>query len=134
MPVESDAVIREILGLDPIAVVECSASSEPSVHEVSRYLREQGYEVRPVSRSGTDCFGRPAADSLTALEGRILTVCVSPSVSLEWVREQALERGDVRVLWLLSGGDSEAIARAEAAGLTVVVDEDPKIEHRRLFG
>jgi predicted CoA-binding protein len=47
--------------------------------------------------------------------------------------EQAIEKGAMIVWTQLGVGDERAAARAQAAGITVVMDRCPAIEYRRLF-
>lgn len=136
MPVENDAAVREVLGFETVAVVGCSRSPKKAAHDVPDYLRRQGYDVIPVNPNATEIFGRPASDSLSAVEADVDVVCVfRPSDEVAGIVDEALEREDVRVIWTQLGiRDEEATARAERAGLTVVQDRCMKVEHRRLYG
>lgn len=134
MPVESDAELRELLGLRTVAVVGCSSTPGKDAHEIPRYLTEHGYEVIPVNPNAEEVFGRPAYDSLSDVEEEIDTVDVfRPSDEVAGIVEEVLDREDVKVLWLQLGiSDSDAEARAERAGIHVVVDRCMKVEHQRL--
>ena len=136
MPVESDAGLREILGLETIAVVGCSRSPGKPAHGVPKYMDDHGYEVIPVNPHAEEIFGRRAYDSLTDVEADIDIVCVfRPSDELEAVVEDVLEREDVSVVWTQLGiTDDRALERVKASGRTVVEDRCMKVEHRKILG
>jgi len=136
MPVESDPELREILGMETIAVVGCSSTPGKDAHEVPKYLREHGYEVIPVNPNADEIFGREAYDSLADVEEKIDVVDVfRPSEEVAGIVDEALERDDVKVIWTQLGiADDEAAERAEAAGKRVVQDRCLKVEHGRLVG
>lgn len=134
MPVESDAELRELLGLRTVAVIGCSTTSGKDAHEGPAYLLEHGYEVIPVNPNAEEVFGREAYDSIADVEEEIDIVDVfRPSEEVDGIVDDVLEREDVRVLWLQLGiSDPEAERRAEDAGIHVVSDRCMKIEHQRL--
>ncbi len=136
MSVESDAELREILGLETVAVVGCSSTPGKAAHDVPAYLRERGYEVVPVNPFAETIFDRRAYDSLGDVEGDVEVVCVfRPSEEVAGIVEEAIERGDVRVVWTQLGiDDPVATERAADAGLSVVSDRCMKVQHRRLYG
>lgn len=134
MPVEPDAEIREILEYETIAVVGCSATPGKDAHEIPKYLHAQGYEIIPVNPFADDVLGRPAYDSLSAVEEPIDVVDVfRPSDEVAGIVDEVLERDDIDVIWLQLGiHDDDAVARAEASGRRVVQDRCMKPEHKRL--
>lgn len=136
MPVTSDAELREILGLERIAVVGCSRHPAKDAHTIPKYLLEHGYDVVPVNPNADEIFGREAYDSLVDVPGEIDVVNVfRPSEEVGAVVDAALERDDVTVIWTQLGiRDDAAAERAEAAGKRVVQDRCMKVEHRRLVG
>ena len=136
MPVESEAELREILGLETVAVVGCSGTPGKAAHDVPKYLVEHGYEVIPVNPYADEILGREAYDSLADVEEEVDVVDVfRPSEEVAGIVEEALERDDVTVIWTQLGiADDEAAARAEAAGKQVVQDRCMKVEHQRLVG
>ncbi len=135
MSVESDAELREILGLESVAVVGCSATPGKAAHDVPAYLRDRGYEVVPVNPFAEEIFGRRAYDSLEDVEEDVDIVCVfRPSDEVAGIVTEATGRGDVRVVWTQLGiHDPAAADRAIEAGLSVVSDRCMKVEHRRLY-
>lgn len=136
MTVDTDAVLREVLGLRKVAVVGCSSTPGKAAHYVPRYLLEHGYEVIPVNPFSDEIFGVRAYDSLSDVEEEVEVVCVfRPSDEVGGVVDEAIERGDTRVVWTQQGiRDDDAAERAESAGMTVVQDRCIKVEHRRLLG
>ncbi|WP_435179627.1 CoA-binding protein [Halorussus sp. AFM4] len=134
MPVESDAELREVLGMERVAVVGCSSTPGKDAHEIPKYLLEHGYEVIPVNPTADEIFGRTAYDSLADVDEEVDVVDVfRPSDEVAGIVDEALDRDDVAVVWTQLGiADGEAAARAEDAGLRVVQDKCIKVEHQRL--
>jgi len=135
MPVTDDDELREILGLDRVAVVGCSATPGKDAHEIPKYLLDQGYDVVPVNPFADEIFGREAYDSLADVPGEIDIVDVfRPSEEVGGIVDGALARDDVKVIWLQLGiHDDEAVERAEADGRRVVQDRCMKPTHRQLM-
>ncbi len=134
MPVENDDELREILGLDTVAVVGCSTSPEKEAHEIPAYLIEHGYDVIPVNPFADEIFGRKAYDTLSDVPREVDIVDVfRPSEEVSGIVEETVDREDVDVVWTQLGiRDDEAAERAEQAGKRVVQDKCMKIEHQRL--
>lgn len=130
-----DDVLREILARPKtFAVVGCSPDPRRDSHRVAALLLALGHEVVPVHPAGGEILGRPVAASLAEVYRPIDVVDVfrKPEAVPEIARE-AIEIG-ARVLWLQLGVvDEPSARRARSAGLTVVMDRCPAIEHRRLF-
>ncbi|MFC5366605.1 CoA-binding protein [Salinirubrum litoreum] len=140
MPITSDDGLRELLDLQRVAVVGCSATPGKAAHDIPAYLREHGYEVHPVNPYADEIFGVEPADSLAGVDADVGLVNVfRPSDEVPGIVDQVLDRkqsrGDVQAIWLQLGiSHDEAAARAEEAGLRVVQDRCMKVEHGRLLG
>lgn len=136
MPVESDAELREILGLQNVAVVGCSSTPGKDAHEVPEYLLENGYDVIPVNPTADEIFDRRAYDSLGDVEETVDLVNVfRPSEEVADIVDAAVDRDDVCVIWTQLGvRDDEAARRAEAADKKVVQDRCIRTEHQQLVG
>lgn len=134
MPVDSDAELREILGMETVAVVGCSSTEGKDAHEIPKYLREHGYEVIPVNPYADEIFGREAYDSLSDVAEDIDIVDVfRPSEEVAGIVDQAIEREDVKVIWTQLGiRDDAAAEKAENSGKRVLQDRCMKVEHQRL--
>lgn len=135
MPVTADEEIRSILELKRVAVVGCSSTPGKAAYRIPEYLREHGYEIVPVNPTVDEIFGEKAYDSLSEVPGEIDIVDVfRPSEEVAGIVDEAIERGDPKVVWLQLGiHDDEAVKRAEAAGMKVVQDRCMKPEHTRLM-
>jgi predicted CoA-binding protein len=135
--VESDAGLRDILTrYRRFAVIIASPNPARPSHDVARYLLEHGYEVFPVNpgRPGRLIFGRTAVARLTDLAEPVDVVDVfrHPDAVVPIARD-AVAIG-AKVLWMQIGiVNMEAARIAEAAGLQVVADRCPKMEHARLL-
>ncbi|MFQ3294722.1 MAG: putative CoA-binding protein [Halobacteriales archaeon] len=137
MPVTSDEAIRRILTTaETLAVVGCSGAPGKPAHDVPRYMLDHGYEVLPVNPNREEALGRPAVDSLSAIDlGIDLVNVFRPSEEVAGIVEETRSRRDEPGIWTQRGiQDREATDRAEEAGLTVVEDRCLKVEHDRLVG
>lgn len=136
MPVSDHDELRDILGLNRIAVVGCSETPGKDAHDIPRYLDRQGYDIVPVNPFADEIFGREAYDSLSDVPGEIDIVDVfRPSDEVSEIVDEALARDDCDVIWLQLGiHDDDAVDRAEAAGRRVVQDRCMKPTHQELCG
>lgn len=133
---EDDETIRDILtSVKTIALVGASANPERASNDVMAFLMRQGYNVHPVNPSaGVDeILGRKVYKSLEEVPEPIDMVDVfRRSEAAGEVCDEAIAAG-ARVVWMQLGViNEEGKARAEAAGLRVVMDRCPKIEFARL--
>lgn len=136
MPVQNDDELREILELDTIAVVGCSATPEKDAHSIPKFMRKRGYEIVPINPYANGIFGVEPYDSLSAVEETVDIVDVfRPSDEVSAIADEAIERDDVEVVWTQLGiADPEAGERIEAAGKRYVEDRCLKVEYQRLMG
>jgi hypothetical protein len=135
MPVEDADGLRRILGYDRIAVVGASTSYEKAAHIVPAYLQRHGYKLRPVNPTAEEVFGERAFESLTDVTEPIDVVEVfRPSEDVPEIVARALDRDDVKAIWMQTGVRNDGAAlEAEAAGLDVVQDRCMKSEHGQLI-
>lgn len=134
----SDDLIRRVLGdVRAIAVVGASPNPARPSFYVARFLAERGYDVIPINpgQAGGEIDGRPVYARLMDVPRPVHMVEVfRASEHLAAVVEETLALDPPpRALWTQLGvRDDAATARAEAAGLDVIVDRCPKIEIPRL--
>ena len=135
MPVENDDELREILELETIAVVGCSATPHKEAHAIPKFMRDRGYEIIPVNPYADEIFGVEPYDSLSDVEADVDIVDIfRPSDEVAGIVDEAIERDDVQVVWTQLGiRDREAGERVEAAGKRYVEDRCLKVEYQRLM-
>jgi predicted CoA-binding protein len=136
--VYDDTYIRRILEqVKRIAMVGASANDMRPSYFAMLYLQNKGYVIDPVNprSAGETILGRTVYASLDDLPERPDMVDVfRKSEDVPPIADKAIEIG-AKVLWLQLGVRHDAAAaKAEAAGLDVVQNRCPKIEHGRLFG
>ncbi len=135
-----DAHIRSILQQTrTIAIVGASANPARPSWIVIKYLKERDFDVIPVNPglAGTEILGLPVYGTLADIPRPLDMVEIfRNSAAAGPIVDEALALDPLpKVIWMqLSVRDDEAAARAEARGLTVVMNRCPKIEYGRLSG
>ncbi len=117
-----------------IAVVGLSPDPWRPSHEVTRYMREQGYTIIPVNPNHKEILGLECYPDLLSVPGSVDIVNIfRRSQAVPAIVEQAItiKAGTV---WMQLGVYHEEAARiAREAGLTVIMERCIKIEHMRIF-
>lgn len=136
MPLTRDEDIAALLqGAWTIAMVGASDNPGRASFGVMHFLQEQGYRVIPINPriTGEHVHGEYVWRELSQIGEPIDIVDIFVNSELAGaVVDQAIAAG-AKAVWMQLGViDEAAAARAEAAGLKVVVDRCPKIEFRRL--
>ncbi|HXA22598.1 MAG TPA: aminotransferase class I/II-fold pyridoxal phosphate-dependent enzyme, partial [Acetobacteraceae bacterium] len=134
----TDAKIRRILAsVRTIAMVGASTNWNRPSYFVMKYLQGKGYRVIPVnpSAAGQELQGEHVYASLRDIPEPIDMVDIfRPSEAVPPIIEDAIGIG-AKVAWMQLGiRNDEAAARAEAAGIEVIMNRCPKIEFGRLGG
>jgi predicted CoA-binding protein len=134
----SDAYIGAILReTRRIAMVGASPNWNRPSYFAMKYLQAKGYRVIPVNpaAAGQRILGEQVHATLADIQGPVDMVDIfRNSQAAGPIVDEAIARG-ARIVWMQLGvRDDAAAARAEAAGLKVVMDRCPKIEFGRLTG
>jgi len=144
-PTYPPAQIRTILErVRTIAAVGVSLNEVRPSFYVTRYLSLKGYTVIPVNPryAGKEAFGQPVHASLSEIPRahdpvqmvEIFRRSEEAGQVVDEAIEALLDRG-LEVIWMQIGiVNREAAARAEAKGLTVIMNHCPKIEYQRHWG
>ena len=134
----SDNYIRGILNtVKSIAMVGISPKDNRPSYFAFKYLLERGYRMIPVNpgHAGKEILGQKVYARLTDIPEPVDMVDVfRASQFAAGVVDEALQlTPKPAVIWMqLTVRSDEAAAKAEAAGLKVVMDRCPKIEYGRL--
>ena len=136
MPLTRDEDIAELLkNARTIAVVGASDRPDRPSYGVMKFLQEWGYRVLPVNPqiSETHVLDEFVWRELSeiGIPIDIVDIFRRPEMAMEAV-EQAIFVG-AKAVWMQLGViNEEAVAKAESAGLKVVMDRCPHIEIPRL--
>jgi len=122
-----------------IAIVGASANDVRPSFFVTKYLIDKGYEVYPINpgHAGKEICGRPVVATLADVPVPIDMVDIfRASAAVPGIVDEVLALEPLpKVIWTqLTVRHDEAAARAEAAGIKVVMNRCPKIEYARLSG
>jgi uncharacterized protein len=131
---------RELLDrIKTVAMIGASNNPLRPSYTVFSYLRTQSdYDVTPINPKIETIDGVKAYPSLKAYAAKrgapdLVDVFRKPS-ELNDVVKEAIAAG-VKAIWLQYGViDEDAIARADKAGLIIVVDRCMKVEYARFHG
>lgn len=133
-----DSYIRGILNtVKSIAMVGISPKDNRPSYFAFKYLLERGYRMIPVNpgHTGKEILGQKVYARLTDIPEPVDMIDVFRAAQFApAVVDEALQmKPKPAVIWMqLTVRNDEAAAKAEAAGLKVVMDRCPKIEYGRL--
>src|SRR3954452_2023234 len=133
-----DDYIRQILnGVKSIAMVGASPIDVRPSYFAFKYLLQRGYDMIPVNPGhvGKSLLGKPFVTSISDIGRPFDMVDIfRSSTHIMPVVDEALRLSPLpKVIWMQLGArDDAAAAKAEAAGIQVVMNRCPKIEYGRL--
>jgi len=131
-----DDIIHNVLETtSTIALVGASANPHRPSYEVMSFLQNHGYRVIPVNPglAGQTLLGETVYATLEDIPTPVDMVDIfrNSEQAGKYV-DDAIKIG-AKFAWMQLGvRDDLAAARGEAAGLTVIMERCPKIEHSRL--
>jgi hypothetical protein len=126
--------IPEVLRLcRTIAVVGLSGKRFRPSYGVAEYMQKAGYRIIPVNPHEERILGEKCYADLDAVPDAVDVVDIfRRSEFVPEIVEAAIRKG-AKVIWMQEGVvHEEAARRAQAAGLTVVMDRCILKDHRRL--
>jgi len=142
LPQYPDTLIKSILrSVKTIAMVGASGNEIRPSYFAMMYLLNKGYKIIPINpgMAGKEILGQKVYASLKEVPAPVEMVDIfreskyAPEIARETVAEK--DRLGVKVLWMQLGVISpEAEKIGQEAGLTVVMNRCPKIEHGRFSG
>jgi len=116
-----------------IAVVGLSGKRYRPSYGVAEYLQKAGYRIIPVNPHESQILGEKCYPDLEAIPEAVDIVDIfRRSEFVPEIVEAAIRKG-AKAIWMQEGvAHEEAAARAQAAGLTVIMDRCILKDHRRL--
>lgn len=135
-----DAYIRAVLNeTRVIAMIGASPNSIRPSYFAMKYLLDKGYRVIPINpgHAGKEILGQMVYARLADVPEPIDMVDIfrNSAAAGPIVDEALLLELRPKMIWMQLGvRNDQAAARAEAAGLKVVMNRCPKIEYGRLSG
>ena len=137
-----DTLIKSILrSVKTIVMVGASGNEIRPSYFAMMYLLNKGYKIIPVNpgMAGKEILGQKVYASLKEVPAPVDMVDIfreakyAPDIVREAIQER--DRLGFKYVWMQLGIVSEEAANlAEEAGLTVIMDRCPKIEHGRFSG
>ena len=133
MEVTWDDVQRILETTKTIAVVGLSDKPDRDSYQIASYLQQQGYRIIPVNPRIKEVLGEKAYPSLRDVPDPVDVVDIfRRSEDVPPIVEDAIAIG-AKVVWMQTGiVNEEAAARAEAAGLAVIMNACMRSAHRTL--
>ena len=118
-----------------VAMVGLSAKPDRPSNIVASYLKENGYRVIPVNPQEEKILGEVCYPDLNSIPEPVDVVDIfRRPEDVPPIVEEAIKVG-AKAVWMQEGViNEEAAARAESAGLQVVMDKCMKKEHAALQG
>ena len=142
LPQYPDALIKSILrSVKTIAMVGASANDIRPSYFAMMYLLNKGYKIIPVNpgMAGKEILGQKVYATLADVPAPVDMIDIfreaqyAPGIVREALAQK--DRLGFKIVWMQLGVVSEEAAKlAEDAGLTVIMDRCPKIEHGRFSG
>lgn len=133
-----DSYLSDILAsVKTIAMVGASTNWNRPSYFVMKYLQSKGFRVIPVNPgvAGEQLLGETVYARLEDIPDPVDMVDVFRNAEAAGPVTDSAIAINARIVWMQIGvRNDEAAARAEAAGLKVVMNRCPKIEYMRLHG
>jgi uncharacterized protein len=131
VPYGDRETVEKLLAMDTWAVVGLSDDPRRAAWGVARFLQSLGKRIVPVHPRAETVHGEQGFARLADVPFDVDVVDLFVRSELAGpVVDEAVEKGAAGVWLQLGVVDHDAAARAEAAGLLVVMDRCPKLEHR----
>lgn len=131
---EPEALRALLSSAKTIAVVGLSPNPSRDSHRIAKRLIDWGYRVIPVRPGVKEVLGQKAYASLSEVPERIDLVDVfRNSADAGPVVDECIALG-LPAVWLQLGVSNEAAAaKAQAAGMTIVMDRCISVDYRKLM-
>ncbi len=126
-----DVIAKVLREAKTIAVIGLSPKEDRPSHYVSAYMKDAGYKIIPVNPGQTELLGEKCYKSLSDVPDPVDIVDIfrEPSAVPEIVDEAIKKKA--KAVWMQLGiVHNDSAKRAQAAGLTVIMNKCIMVEHR----
>ena len=128
----ADPILDILAKYKTIAVVGLSSNPARPSYGVTEYMQSAGYRIVPVNPNETAVLGEQSYASLGEVPQKIEIVDIFRRPEDVPPVVDAAIRAGAKVVWMQLGIANEAAAKkAQAAGLTVVMDACIFVEHKK---
>lgn len=139
---ENDVIKPILENYKTIAIVGLSKDPSKDSYTVGQFLQSKGYRVIPVNPTADQILGEKSYKSLLDMPEELqktieIVDIFRPSADVPPIVDQAVQLrekfGELHVVWMQLGiVNEEAAKKAEAAGITVIMDRCMRIERQKL--
>ena len=118
-----------------VAMVGLSPKPDRPSYRVASYLKDNGYRIIPVNPGAGEILGESSYPDISSIPERVDVVDIfRRTKEVPAIVDNAIAMG-TKAVWMQEGVvDEAAAARAEKAGLMVVMDRCMRKEHLKLYG
>ena len=128
----ADPILDILAKYKTIAVVGLSSNPVRPSYGVTEYMQSAGYHIVPVNPNEREVLGEQSYASLEEVPQKIEIVDIFRRPEEVPPVVDAAIRAGAKVVWMQLGIANEAAAKkAQAAGLTVVMDACILVEHQK---
>ncbi len=128
----ADPILDILARYKTIAVVGLSSNPARPSYGVTEYMQSAGYRIVPVNPNEREVLGEQSYASLEDVPQKIEIVDIFRRPEEVAPVVDAAIRAGAKVVWMQLGIANEAAAKkAQAAGLTVVMDACILVEHQK---
>ena len=129
-PINTQAEIDSVLELKTWAILGLSNNPDRAAFSVAALLKEKGHTIIPVHPKAETVHGEKGYATLEEIPVKVDVVDFFINSELVSRNVDSAIAIDAKAIWLQLGViDAESVAKAEAAGLTAIMDRCPAIEY-----
>ena len=131
-PINSQTEIDRVLEFKTWAILGLSNNPDRAAFSVAALLQQKGHTIIPVHPKAETVHGEKGYATLEEIPGKVDVVDFFINSELVSRNVDSAIAIDAKAIWLQLGViDAESVAKAEAAGLTAIMDRCPAIEYRK---
>lgn len=131
-PINTQTEIDRVLEFKTWAILGLSNNPDRAAFSVAALLKQKGHTIIPVHPKAETVHGEKGYATLEEIPVKVDVVDFFINSELVSRNVDSAIAIDAKAIWLQLGViDPESVAKAEAAGLTAIMDRCPAIEYRK---